>query len=134
MGDSSRYGPRRDVLGADDPAQPRHLGADRHHVEVLFVEQHGEVIGAQAFGVAAEQHQDVGVPAGQRAGAAGWPCVVGDLPAGPVGAEHGQACAAVGSAVGGSGQPQQGQLVLDGDDGRADQGQGLRRRDLEFRR
>ena len=53
--------PRRDVLGADHLAQPRHLRAHGHHVEVLVVEQHGEVVGAQSLGMPAEQDQDVGV-------------------------------------------------------------------------
>ena len=56
--------------------------------------------------------------------------LVGDLPAGAVGAEHGQACGGCRVGCGGSGQPEQGQLVLDRDDGCPNRGQGLRRGDL----
>ena len=83
----------------------------------------GEVIGDQPLGVAAQEHQDVGVAVGQGGGAQ-LAVLVGDLPAAAVGAEHGQACGGCRVGCGGSGQPEQGQLVLDRDDGCPNRGQG----------
>ena len=112
---------------SDHPAQPGHFGAHRHHNEILVVQQHSEMIGAQPLRMAAQQHQYVGVPAGER-GAPQLTVLVGDLPSGAIGTQNDEACRSRRRVVGlGSGQAQQGQVVLHRDDGCPNQRQRLRR-------
>jgi hypothetical protein len=70
------------------------------------------MIGAQPLRMAAQQHQYVGVPAGER-GAPQLTVLVGDLPSGAIGTQNDEACRSRRRVVGlGSGQAQQGQVVL----------------------
>jgi hypothetical protein len=69
-----------------------------------------------AYWMAAQQHQDVGVPAGER-GAAQLRVLVCDLPSGAIGTQNEQACSSRRRVGGvGSGQAQQGQVVFDRND------------------
>ncbi len=58
-------GPRGEAVGPENLAQTGHLGSDGHRVEIVLVEQHREVVGAEALRMGLQEQQHLRVTAGQ---------------------------------------------------------------------